>query len=72
LAAGANGDDTPRRAGATGFLQPFQVDCHYRLPRPEVELIHHEGFPGKLGDFPPGVVLRDFLRSLKFPTSGSH
>ncbi len=53
--------------GATGFLQHFQVVLHYQLSRPEVELIHHPGFPGKHAPFPHGVVLRDFIRGLKLP-----
>jgi hypothetical protein len=53
--------------GATGFLQHFQVVLHYQVSRPEVELIHHPGFPGRHGQLPPGVVLRDFIRGLKFP-----
>jgi hypothetical protein len=59
----------PRRnvLGATGFLQYFQVVLHYQLSRPEVELIHHLGFPGSHDVFVPGVVLPDFLRGLKFP-----
>jgi hypothetical protein len=58
----------PRRnvLGATGFLQHFEVHLHYELSRPEVELIHHEGFPGKYGQLPPRVVLRDYIRGLKF------
>jgi hypothetical protein len=59
----------PRRdvLGVTGFLQHFQVNFHYQLSRPEVELIHHPGFPGGYGTFPRGAVLPDFLRGLKFP-----
>jgi hypothetical protein len=53
--------------GATGFLQHFQVVLHYQLSRPEVALTHHAGFPGKYGQLPPRVVLRDFIRGLKFP-----
>jgi hypothetical protein len=53
--------------GATGLLQHFQVVLHYELSRPEVELVHHPGFPGDFGPFPHGALLRDFLRSLKFP-----
>jgi hypothetical protein len=60
---------TKRRSvlGATGFLQHFQVNLYYQLRRPEVELIHHPGFPGQYGPLPPGVVLRDFIRALKSP-----
>jgi hypothetical protein len=59
----------PRRnvLGATGFLQYFEVRLHYELSRPEVELIEHLGFPGTYGELPPRVVLRDFIRSRKFP-----
>jgi hypothetical protein len=53
--------------GATGFLQHFEVRLHYQLSRPEVELIDHPGFPGEFGTFPRGAVLRDFIRSRKFP-----
>jgi hypothetical protein len=38
--------------GATGFLQHFQVNLHYQLGRPEVELLHHPGFPGEFGTLP--------------------
>jgi hypothetical protein len=31
-----------------------------------VELIHHPGFSGGHDRFPHGVVLRDFIRGLKF------
>jgi hypothetical protein len=60
--------------GATGFLQHFQVNLHYQLRPPEVELIHHPGFPGGHGQLPHTVVLRDFIRGLKFPppSSGHH
>jgi hypothetical protein len=59
----------PRRdvLGVTGFLQYFQVTLHYQLSRPEVELIHHPGFPGKHGQLPPRVVLYNYIRGLKFP-----
>jgi hypothetical protein len=52
--------------GVTGFLQYFQVNFLYQLNRPEVELIHHSGFPGKFGHLPRPVVLRDFIHDLKF------
>jgi hypothetical protein len=59
----------PRRSvlGATGFLQYFKVVLDYELSRPEVELCHHRGFPGSYGRLPAKVVLRDFIRGLKFP-----
>ncbi len=57
--------------GATGFLQYFQVNLHYQLSRPEVELIQHSGFAGASGTFPRGAVLRDFIRGLKFPPPAS-
>ncbi len=59
----------PRRnvLGVTGFLQYFQVVLHYQLSRPEVELIHHAGFPGAFGQLPDRVALPDFIRSRKFP-----
>jgi hypothetical protein len=48
-------------------LQHFDVVLRYRLSRPEIELIDHGGFPGDSGQLPRGVVLRDFVRGLKFP-----
>jgi hypothetical protein len=62
------GAQRPNVLGVTGFLQYFQVNFHYQLSRPEVELIHHDpGFAGGHGQLPPGVVLQDFIRGLKFP-----